>query len=341
MLSGPGGAHPPEGLFLSDGHCRDRRCPAAWWMAFVLGVVDIPGGSNRLLGPVTTFKHFILTLFNTRVSHGQGVLPDPVWMEHRFELFGRFCYPSVRGQRGAEFLWMVFFDAETPPEFRRRIDAFARWDRFIPVFVRGEMSARSFAGMKDRVIGERAGNPEMLVTTLLDNDDALHRDYLARVQAEVRGQKAEVLNVTNGYVLDLGAHRLYSKKDYSNPFLSVIEPFDGFQTAWRGPHHLMGSFGPVRQLITEPLWLQVVHGRNISNRVGVHLRRPLTELGGGFTLGYPSRAVREPRVPLLLENVVNGARLLWGRLRGEDEDGGRAPDDPGSVDGPASRPGNR
>jgi hypothetical protein len=256
------------------------------------------------------FSHFILTVFNVRVAYGGGTPPDRAWLDHRFHLFDSFCYPAVRSQTCQDFTWLVFFDAATPEDYREKIEGYHGWERFVPVFVDEVMSIESFARMKDRLIGDRVNAPDMLITTQLDNDDALHRRYIECVQHEVHEGKLEFINASNGYVLDFERHHLYRKRDVSNPFISLIEPFRDFRTVWCGPHPELSTFGPIRQVETEPLWLQVVHGRNKYNNVGIRRRLPLALLRDNFVLNYPIADMKESTAEIFLENMVHGLRLV-------------------------------
>jgi hypothetical protein len=261
-----------------------------------------------------TFSHFILTVFNVRVDYGGKKPPDRAWLDHRFHLFETFCYPSVHAQTCQDFTWLVLFDAATPPEYRRRIEKCQEWDRFTPVFVDEVMSIEAFARMRDRLIGDRAGTPTTLITTQLDNDDALHRRYIENIRREVREDTFEFINATNGFLLDYERNRLYKKRDFSNPFYSLIEPFHNFRTVWCVPHHKLSSVGTVRQIDTEPLWLQVVHGKNVLNNIGIRRRLGLGRLGEGFVLHYEAADHHESAAGILLENIVHGLQLVPEKL---------------------------
>jgi hypothetical protein len=287
-----------------DGWMRQPLCPCAKSKVGPLGaVVRMPH-----------FSHFILTVFNVRVAYGGDKPPDRTWLDHRFRLFDSFCYPSVRAQGCQDFTWLVLFDAATPTEYRKKIEKYQEWDRFVPVYVDEVMSVEAFARMKDRVIGDRAGSPEILVTTQLDNDDALHRTYIERIQSEVKGEAFEFINASNGYVLDYERNRLYRKRDLSNPFVSLIEPFRDFKTVWCGPHPKLSTFGPIRQIETEPLWLQVVHGKNISNNVGIRRRLPRMLIKEGFTTRHDRLGESESPTEILMENVLHALRLVPEKL---------------------------
>jgi hypothetical protein len=76
------------------------------------------------------FKHFLLTRFNVKTKwkttkNGEETLTEK-WLSHRFDLFEKFCYPSVRNQKNQGFRWLVFFDINTPTPYKERISDLAR-----------------------------------------------------------------------------------------------------------------------------------------------------------------------------------------------------------------------
>src|ERR1700676_2294534 len=69
--------------------------------------------------------HLLLTRFNTAVNFAPFAKRlETSWLIARLELFERYCLPSVAGQRGAEFRWLIFFDAASPGWFKEKISTF-------------------------------------------------------------------------------------------------------------------------------------------------------------------------------------------------------------------------
>lgn len=212
----------------------------------------------------TEFVHVLLTRFNALVGYGANPRRrlDPAWLSERFRLFDRFCYPSVCAQT-ASFHWLVFFDEETPEEFKQLIELH---DRITPVYLGGRLTDERIAAFVADRFADSAGH---LITTRLDNDDALADDYLERVQSAFHGQDFELVNFPFGYEWCKG--RLYHRVARSNTFISLIErmPTDGRlpRTVHCGAHDKLGEVAKVRQLLTPPLWLVTIHGGNAANEL--------------------------------------------------------------------------
>jgi len=266
---------------------------------------------------MASFTHFLLTVFNVRLRHGGEVTPDHEWLEHRFRLFEMFCYPSVKAQSVKDFTWLVFFDSSTPREFRERIQGLPAMRQFVPCFVSEVMSIESFAGMKDSLFAPhlRPGTTH-LITSNLDNDDALHSHYVENVQKEFSAQDFEFLNFTRGFLFDREKERLFVRKHLSNPFVSLVERFENARTEWCAPHTEISKLGPVRQVNAEPMWLQVIHGRNVSNTIADAYRVPLVRLDEGFEAVRGIARRHESRLTIALANISLGLRAVAAHVAG-------------------------
>jgi len=196
-------------------------------------------------------------------------------MRHRFNLFEKFCYPSVRRQTNQDFEWLVFFDADTQEEFGKRIDHYRNGlSAFRPIFV------PDYQCLIPEIRRLVRNDTKYLITTRVDNDDAIHREYVSVIQETFHGQECEFVNLTQGFFLSNG--RLYLCRDPSNPFISLIERVakGSERTVWCGEHTKLRHVAPVRQLDDKPRWIRVVHERNAATQ-------PVKESAG---YGHPSRA---------------------------------------------------
>ncbi len=222
-------------------------------------------------------EHLLLTRFNVphpayvRDKHG-AVVADDAWLEHRFELFEKFTLPSVRSQREARFRWLICFAARTPESYRRRIARDQEIFPFTPLFV------DTFADLIPQVRAQVNPATEFLITSRLDNDDALCVDALGAIAAAFHEQAFEFVHLATGYIYSHGT--IYSARLPDGPFLTLIERRSPqpWRTVWSTDHDRVRELGPVRDLEARPYWLQVVHERNLRNDWGdrwVHAWQPL------------------------------------------------------------------
>lgn len=188
---------------------------------------------------------------------------EPDWLTHRLALFEQYCLPSVIGQHDVDFHWLVFFDAATPAWFRAKISTFEPLVR--PVYVEGSASDEI---LRRHVIETGLVSSPFLLTTRLDNDDAIAKDHLRLVQDAFCGQAREFITFPCG-LQSLRGH-LYQVNWPSNPFLSLIEAVDDEQsitTVFCIAHDHLHKAGCVRQVKSSPQWLQILHSANVGNEL--------------------------------------------------------------------------
>ncbi len=75
------------------------------------------------------FGHFIITLFNLRLSW-RGTektlseidrATDRAYLENSFERFERYTVPSIKNQKCRNFKWLVLFSKDTPTVYLEKI----------------------------------------------------------------------------------------------------------------------------------------------------------------------------------------------------------------------------
>jgi hypothetical protein len=208
-------------------------------------------------------NHAILTRFNLPGPGYEGFIrATPAWLEGRFELFERYCMPSVLAQTCRNFQWLIYFDPQSPDWAKRKIAEHEAASAYRAVF----RETVSKANLLDDLRMAFADADGMLLTTRFDNDDMLGRHFIEYLQnAALQAAARTVFNFPQGFTY--GAGRLYRHADRSNAFASMCEPWDGAFTIWHDWHTRLKRYAPIVQIAAGPEWIQVIHGRNVSNRV--------------------------------------------------------------------------
>jgi hypothetical protein len=258
-------------------------------------------------GPVV--QQMLLTRFNIRYS-GVGWTPDqaPDWLEGRFDLFARYCAPSVAAQTLAEFDWVIFCDVATAAADLDRIQAFDPRIRVVLFAPDAETNGTgaSPAGVADYPVVRRLEiqplvrpETEVVLSTRLDSDDALSRHALARARDHLdrflaTGHRRWLYNPLCGFQWDERSRRLFSIEKPNSAFLTMFERA-GRGERPRGPYagnhsHMYRQY-PSYQDDGAWLWLMILHGGNVINRLGPDsLEVPIAALGDDFAvdlLGAP------------------------------------------------------
>jgi hypothetical protein len=216
----------------------------------------------------STVTHIIVTRFNLPSAGTESLIrAQDGWLRNRVELFERYCLPSVVAQTRSDFDWIIYFDEESPTWLRERIASWTAVAPIIPLY-------RTTVMHQDLAADARAFAPSgssHLLTTNLDNDDALATDFTDRIRRIPVEAAPVAIYVEAGLVRT--SDELYLRRDPKNAFCSVLEDWRDPMTCWRDAHTMLHSWMPTVVLPGAPGWLQVVHGTNVSNRVRGHVVR--------------------------------------------------------------------
>src|SRR4051794_4900698 len=153
------------------------------------------------------FRHLLITKFNIRTSGTNEASPmrlDKEWLRDRLAEFETFCAPSVEAQTTRDFSWLVLCDEESPSWFKAAMSS--NGDLITPLFLGDVTNATLPALLKERGYVDRPG----LITSRLDNDDAIARNLLETVQDLYVGQERLFVN----FPLGVRAHGGYLYRGY-------------------------------------------------------------------------------------------------------------------------------
>jgi len=208
------------------------------------------------------FEHLILTRFNVRLDWSQSNW-DRTWLQRRIELFETYCLPSVRNQTNQNFQWNVFFDEKSPDFLLEKIEAYKNYENFVPIFT----SVFNSEFCRETVRQKLSPNADHVITTRLDNDDAIATDFIQNIQDHFVPKDMTFLNFLYGY--RLSKSKLYLHRYSSNSFISLIEPCqkEKLKTVYCGiAHGRYKEIGNIVNIKSKPNWLILIHEDNIGNK---------------------------------------------------------------------------
>ena len=217
--------------------------------------------------------HYILTRFNLFLWHKDkegNKVRSSLWLEHRFMLFEQYCLPSIANQTCMAFEWIVLFDSKTPDKFKERIrELQTKCSQMKPVFVEPE-KGRFFAEMFRKEVANRlAHSPGRVLTTYLDNDDALDLHFVEDIQRRVTElPNGTFIYYTEGYQL-FTDHKYLMRIHYKrNHFASVVEDATVMKTIYGyGSHYYIDKIpgAKIEYVKSLPMWCEVIHEKNMGN----------------------------------------------------------------------------
>jgi hypothetical protein len=260
-------------------------------------------------------QHLLLTRMNVVAPFGTPLAClDRDWLQHRFSLFERYTLPSVMAQTGAApFQWLLFTHPDTPADFKARLARYAQRCPFIRM-----VSCAEFDGDSARQAAAAALEPETrrVITSRVDNDDAIGRTFMAAVQDEAARasqiRAASFINFDLGYHLHAG--EVYHAEHRSNPFCSLVEERDGFRGVYGVSHMELTSLYPVANVRDRRRWLTVIHDRNAVNQVdGIRCRS--AELAAEFDWLPAGEVVPYGWLAIQTRRATGAARRLVSRMK--------------------------
>lgn len=224
-------------------------------------------------------KHFIATRFNLKKSDwkksksGNSVLTNE-WLEHRFNLFENYCFPSVTKQSNQNFIWCIFFDVDTPQNFKDKIvDLTSNTSNAVPLFIDG-MDNLNIA-FKSYINENISNSDSHIITTRIDNDDIIHEDFVNIIQSLFQPSDLSVIDLRNGYQVSIDVAkpeiRLYNHP--FNAFISVIENTKSFETVFARMHYDWKTEKNIISYKKKRLWMELSHEENFVNHRQICLKK--------------------------------------------------------------------
>lgn len=223
---------------------------------------------------------YILTRFNVSLpgAREKGGFSDDQkfreWCINRCDIFVKTCLPSIVSQRRRPDAWIILFDPRFERETSKALSAISKYPWIKPVFV-----PENFIGIRqefNQAISRMIDPSKKFTATVrLDNDDALSSLYCPAIYQYLGGSMLETLKndfwISFPYGVQWDGEEATLLIQNNNPFLTLVEQTSKFEdlrarTAMSINHGHIFQHGEVRIATARfPMWLQYVHGQNVSN----------------------------------------------------------------------------
>lgn len=217
------------------------------------------------------FTHYLVTRYNVplekwdRDKAGNQVGHDE-WMSQRLSLFKKYCVPTVLHQSNQDFHWLIYMDVQTNASaleaIRKEISCVKNAE------LRFATNMQDLLGDLRKVLS--SVETDYVITSRLDNDDGLGREYIQRIQnAFVPGGKT-LVNMLHGVLYDSDKRILTTVRNARlNHYTSLIEkrhPNQECLTVLGFSHTQPPEECKVINLDVDHSWLKIIHGRNLNSR---------------------------------------------------------------------------
>lgn len=263
-------------------------------------------------------NHFLITRFNLKNPHWKNSKNEyhvlsKEWLDERFRIFETYCLPSVKNQSNQNFIWFVFFDVDTPQLYIQKINLITeQYPNFEPIYIDGFKELGS--ALQQYIETSQPDPNAFFITTRLDNDDTIHKDFIKTIQKLYIPKAKTVIDLRLGYQVILLNGKDIEIRNYQlqyNPFLSLISNLVDFDNIMTQKHDYWKTFPNTIINDTDHLWIQVIHQNNKLNRKLKTLKKVKAIDTTDFGIEIPD--VKESRFQIAFYNVMMMPyRLYWG-----------------------------
>ncbi len=222
-------------------------------------------------------EHFIITRYNLKKEdwlkdvESKKVL-DQDWLRNRNEIFLKYCLPSILNQTTSRFKWILFFQDGSQNLLKPVLTELKKHSFIEAVFCKSyEDFQRNLPALLKNKLQK---DSSWVLTTRLDNDDALHQDFVLRLQQSVRTVKENtIFHFPYGLFLDIeNKNQLASSYYPMNQFISLLEKKSSGEliTVLGREHDKWNKEFKIREIYLSDAWVQITHSRNLANRFSGH-----------------------------------------------------------------------
>lgn len=142
------------------------------------------------------FNHIIITRFSVYIKYmitsKKNILFDDKRLNRRFSLFITFCYPSITKQVNKNFTWIILIDKNLPEKYKIKLKniisepnkntgpiiKIIEWDPILYEFA-------NINWIKKLYLEPNNISAKYLITTRLDDDDALYPYFTETIQSYI------------------------------------------------------------------------------------------------------------------------------------------------------------
>lgn len=235
-------------------------------------------------------KHFLITLFNLQLWHVDKTKTTTLteeWLAKRFRLFEEYCLPSVKGQTTRDFIWLCLLDINTPQIYKDKIEQYRREvPQLMPCYFTQEQTADWIGHMKE-IIRAQMGDADYVMTTNLDNDDALHKDMMGYLQKSFeQSGKPGLYTFIDGLQYFPSTGLLMKMKYPHNHFLTSVEDAHSDFMTIKSIRHAVArkNASNLTDIPGKPYWIEIVHANNVNNDLRITSRIKYSKVWKSFNL---------------------------------------------------------
>lgn len=192
---------------------------------------------------------------------------DEQYLENRFRLFYSYTVPSVTSQTNKKFEWIILFSDNTPERFKKRVNQLTDQYNFIhALYIKDDEN--SMDRLNAYILKKKC---DWIITSRLDNDDALATSYIESVQEYFTQNEAKkyALVFNDGYQYEEKSGVMARYHFPKNHFSSLLSEYCPTPDNILNYSHMDIDKTILLESISTAYsnWLEIVHDTNVTNRM--------------------------------------------------------------------------
>lgn len=197
---------------------------------------------------------------------------DPCWVEQRLNIFKKYCINAFANQTDPDFHLLIYCDNTTPEPYKSEILELESKYKFITIC--WEFS-KAYGNGWDEIFKHSILNnikklipksTKEVICSRFENDDIPEVRYNEYIK--LAHQHYNIISLGKGLYWDIKSNQFLDSIFPTGPFISVKSPLDNFMSPLEEEHHNYITQRGGEAIVTEEnLWIQLVHGDNLWNRL--------------------------------------------------------------------------
>ncbi len=223
-----------------------------------------------------SYSHFLITRFNLKFPEKPGEknnpaarVPDNEWLDKRTELFINYCLPSVLNQTARNFRWLIYFDISTNRDSIQKFYELEKQNQDIIKILLADGYPDFLERYTKDVLALCDQKSKYIITTRLDNDDIIHKDFIAKIRENFHEQEFMAVNYVKILMLNPENNKkLHIDYSFSNHFISLIERIENgiIRGCYSKGDREWNQRNKIIHISSRSYCIEVISGTNLLNR---------------------------------------------------------------------------
>ncbi len=219
-------------------------------------------------------EHIILMIFNLQYEdYPLTYEGDPSWLRQRLDIFKKYCVNAFANQTDPNFHLLIYCDSTTPDPYKSELLNLETQYKFITIcWEFSKAYGDNFwenifqNSILDNIKTLVSPDTTEVICSRFENDDIPEVRYNEAIK--LAHQHCDIISIAKGLYWDIKNNQFLDSVFPTGPFISVKSKLDNFMSPHEDEHHNYITQRGGKPIITEEnLWIQLIHGDNIWNRL--------------------------------------------------------------------------